>query len=99
MQIQGLADQRRIDEIVVDLCQDQVEACRLDGHPRVDSRRQQDTEDRGDSRAEHRHKLADAGYHREDRGVRQASRGVVEEDDDGRQATDDELAADVRAQR
>ena len=99
MQIERLADERRIDGIVVDLRQDEIKTCRLDGNPRVHRRRQQDTKDRGDRRAEHRHELADARDHREDRGVGQAARRVVEEDDRRRQAADDELAADVGAQR
>ena len=99
MQVERLADERRIDDVVVELRQDQVEAGRLDGNPGIDRRRQQDTEGRSDCWAEHRNEFADARHHGEDRRIRQVARSVINQDNRGRDGADDELAADVDAQR
>ena len=99
VEIQRVADERRIDEIMVRLREYQVENDRLGGYEDIDCGRQDDSEGRGDRRSEHRDEFADAGEHGEHGGIGQSAHRVVEEYDGAGYQADDELAADIDGQR
>jgi len=69
VEIQGVADERRIDEIMVRLREYQIENDRLGGYEDIDCGRQDDSERRGDRRSEHRDEFADAREHGEHGGI------------------------------
>ena len=98
MQIQRLADQCGINQIMVDLSQHEIEASGLQGDKRIFRSRQQRAEGRGDGWSENRNEFAGPRHHGKYGSIRKTAQGKIQEDNDGRDAADDKLAADIRSQ-
>ena len=63
MEVQRLANQRRVDEVMVDLCQNEVEAGCLQCDKGIFGSGQQRAESRSYGRSEYRDELTDTGDH------------------------------------
>ena len=98
VQVQGLAHDGRVDQVVVYLRHNQVKACRLDGQPRGMDSCHENTEAGCHRRAQHRDKLAESRCHGKDGGIRQIHDAEISVDDKAGDEADDKLAADVGAQ-
>ena len=98
MEVEGFADEGGIDDVVVDLCECEVEERGLQGDVPCGRGGRDCAECGGNGRAEDRDELADAGEQGEDGGIREVHDGEVGKDDESRDDAHDELAADVDAQ-
>ena len=98
MQVEGFADEGRIDDVMIDLGEDDVEQHRLQCQPGGLGGSQDGTEGRSDGRSEYWNELADTGYDCENRGVGDAAQSKVQENDGAGNQTDDQLAADIGVQ-
>ena len=98
MEVEGFADEGGIDDVVVDLCEREVEERGLQGDVPCGRGGRDRAECGGDGRAEDGDELADAGEQGEDGGIREVHDGEVGKDDESRDDAHDELAADVDAQ-
>ena len=96
--MEAFADEGGIDDVVVDLCEREIEECGLQCDAPCGRGGRDRAECGGDGRAEDRDELADAGEQGEDGGIRKAHNGEVDKDDESRDDAHDELAADVDAQ-
>ena len=98
MEVEGFADEGGIDDVVVDLCECEVEECGLQGDVPCGRGGRDRAECGCNGRAEDRDELADAGEQGEDGGIREVHDGEVGKDDESRDDAHDELAADIDAQ-
>ena len=98
VEVEALADECRVDDVVVDLCKRNVEERRL--HRELPHRcgGHKCAKGRGDGGAKHGDKLADARQQRKDGGIRQPHQFEIGKDDKPRDDAQDDLTADVGAQ-
>ena len=98
VQIQGFADECRIDEVMIDLREDNVEGQRLQGEPGCLCCGQDRSKGGGDGRSEHRDEFADTGNEGENGGIGQAAQREIGEYYGGRDGTEYQLAGNIDAQ-
>jgi len=73
MKMQGFSDERRINEIMVDLCEHNIKSQSFQCHDGGLGRGENSTESGGNGRPQNGNELTDAGDHGKDRSVRQPS--------------------------
>ena len=95
VKVQGFSDERRVDKIVVDLRENQVEPQGLQGHDGRLRGSQQRAEGRSDRRAKDGHEFTDARYNGKNRSIGKTAETEIQEYHGRCDEADDQLAADI----
>ena len=99
MEMQGFSDERRIDEIMVDLCEYDIESQGLQCHDGRLRCRKDCAETRCNRRPQDGNEFTDARNHSKDRGIGEIPDREIGKYYDARDATDDQLAEHIDTQR
>lgn len=98
MEIERFPNEGRVDNVVVDLCKDQVEACGLDSKRNRLGSSHQNSESGSESRSQYGNKLCYSGNYGKDGSVGHVAQGKIAKDDNAGKTANAKLAANVNTQ-
>ena len=98
VEMQRAADEHRIDQIVIQLCDENIETHRLNRNPWGNSRCKCRTEGGGTGRSDNGDEFADAGKHGKNRSIGQIAEFEIAENDEAHDKAYNQLTEDVYVQ-